>query len=205
MTFHDRLNVFWAAVIKACYAIAGIILVLMALLLATRALAQPAGALVDDPVKAVTSIMESVARGQWWMVAAGVMSILTWGFRSGILLKLPSTGALSFLGRAGTWLVTNPVSSLMTPFVLSAVLALVTTFSNGTPFTWQTLVQEVLKIGAGAVAVFIASQKIQEAVNAGKLAAAGITTQQQALDELAKRVIKGEPTTPVPPGVPPVA
>lgn len=168
-------------------------------LVAGSAYAQDGGvlpSLVDDPLKAITTTAESIATGEWWMAASAVVSLLTWVFRSGVLKKLPTTGALAFLGRAGTWLTTNPIASLATPFVLSAALAALTTFANGTPFTLNTLLSEVLKIGAGAVATFIAVEKVKEAKNAGTLAAAGITTQQEALDELTKRVLKGPPAPP---------
>jgi len=162
-------------------------------LLAGAAFAQEVPALADDPLKTLAGTVEAASKGNWWAVSAGIVSVLTWMFRSGVLKKLPKVGALSFLGRAGTWLAENPIASFVTPFALSAALAALTTFANGTPFTMATLVQEVLKIGAGAVAVFIGVEKIKEAKNAGALAAAGITTQQEALDELAKRALKGGP------------
>jgi hypothetical protein len=193
-TYADRLLRLWSLAKTTSYAFLAF---LFLFILAGAAFAQDGGvgalpALADDPLKALASTAEGVSKGNWWAASAGVVSILTWVFRSGVLKKLPKTGALSFLGRAGTWLAENPVASFVTPFALSAALAALTTFASGTPFTVQTLLQEVLKIGAGAVAVFIGVEKVKEAKNAGKLEAAGITTQQDALDELRKRVLKGE-------------
>ncbi len=169
----------------------------MVFFLVAPAFAQDGGTavspLTEDPVKAITGTAEAIAKGNWWVVASGVVSLLTWAFRAGMLKKL---------GKVGEWLYTNPIASLATPLTLSAILGTITEFANGTPFTWSNFVSVTLKIGAGAIAGFIAVKKIEEAANAGKLAAAGITTQQQALDELARKVIKGET---VPPTVPPVA
>lgn len=185
----------FAAALTDALALALVVLLFVIFFAATSAFAQDGGTpgLVDDPVKAVTGAIEAGSKGQWWGVAAAVVSILTWALRAGVLKRLPKTGALAFLGRAGDWLTTNPIAGFVTPFALSGVLAFVTTFANGTPFTVQTFLQEVLKIGAGAVAVFIGVEKIKEAKNAGALAAAGVTTQQEALDELSKRVIRGGP------------
>ncbi len=197
MTFHDRLFRLWRFVTNTSAAA----FVLLVVGVASAALAQeviPPVPLSEDPIKAVTGAAEAVAKGQWWVAAAAVVSLLTWGLRSGILLKLPKTGALAFLGKGGTWLAENPIASFVTPFALSALLGSITTFANGTPFSFQTFLQEALKIGAGAVALFIGKEKILEAKNAGKLEAAGVTTQQDALDELAKRVVAA-PTAPPPP------
>jgi hypothetical protein len=206
--YSDRLMNLWSFLrTTATLALAMVLF----LLLLGAAFAQDGGVgtppLVEDPLKALATTAESIATGKWWPAAAGLVSILTWAVRSGVLKNLPKTGALSFLGRIGAWLAGNPIASFITPFALSGALGFVTTFANGTPFTLQTFFQEVLKIGAGAVAAFIAVQKIQEARDAGALAAAGITTQQEALDELRKRVLSGVPAAPPapPPVVPPVA
>lgn len=200
--FATRLFRLWSFFKTTAYALFALI-VFFALAGAAFAQEVAVPALVDDPIKAVTATAENVAKGQWWPAAAGFISILTWLLRSGVLKRLPTTGALAFLGRAGTWLTTNPIASFATPFVLSAALAFVTTFMNGTPMTVANVLGEVLKIGATAVAAFIGVEKIKEAKNAGKLEAAGITTQQDALDELRKRVLKGE-AVPAP-AAPPVA
>jgi hypothetical protein len=205
--YSDRLMNLWSFLrTTATLALAMVLF----LLLLGAAFAQDGGVappLVEDPLKALATTAESIATGKWWPAAAGLVSILTWVVRSGVLKNLPKTGALSFLGRIGAWLTENPIASFITPFALSGALGFVTTFANGTPFTLQTFFQEVLKIGAGAVAAFIAVEKIKEARDAGALAAAGITTQQEALDELRKRVLSGVPAAPPapPPVVPPVA
>lgn len=159
--------------------------------------------LADDPVKALGSFFDSLAKGDLWPTLAAGVSLLTFGLRSGILKRLPKEGKLAFLGKAGNWLYENPIAALATPIVLSAVSGVIATFASGAVFSWPVFVSTTLKVGAGAVLTFIGTKKVLEAKQAGKLAAAGITTQQEALDELRKRVLKGEPV--VVPAPPPTA
>ncbi len=193
--FSVRLFRLWRSMTNAGFAF---VTALLALLLAGAAFAQDGGvvdvpALADDPIKALTGTAENFAKGDYWPAAGGVISLLTWAFRSGVLKRLPKEGVLAPLGRAGMWLYTNPIAALATPFALSAALGAITTFANGTPFTTMAVFGEVMKVGTAAVVAFISVEKIKEAKNAGKLASAGITTQQEAIDELTKRVLKGPP------------
>ncbi len=199
MDFSQRLSNLWTALTKAAIAVASIFVFFAIMLLATKVFAQDGGTLptlADDPFKAVTATAEAAAKGDWWMTASAVVSLLTWALRAGVLRRL---------GKVGEWLYSNPVAALATPLVLSAILGVVTEFANGTPFSWSTFVSVTLKVGAGAIAGFIGVKKIEEASQAGKLARAGITTQQEALDELAKKVIAAPSAPPAPPRDPPVA
>lgn len=195
-TFSDRLFHLWNK-ITAFGLMAGTFFTVF--LFAGVALAQDVlpPTLAEDPVKALGSTADSIAKGELWPALAGLVSLLTWGFRSGILKRLPTEGKLAFLGRAGTWLYENPIAASATPIVLSALAGLAATFASGVPFNASTFFSTVLKVGAGAIAAFVVTKKVVEAKNAGKLEAAGITTQQEALDELTKRVLKG--TVPPPP------
>jgi len=198
MNFPERLQNLWRFATNAGIAFATFIIVL---LVAGAAFAQegiPAPALTDDPVKAVAVTLDDLAKGRGWMAAAGFVSLLTMLLRSGVLKRLPKEGKLAFLGKAGLWLYENPIAAFSTPLVLSTLLGFFTSLGSGLPFTFQSFLNEAVKIGAGAIAVFIGIEKVKEAKNAGKLEAAGITTQQQALDELAKRVIKGDVAVPPP-------
>lgn len=194
--FAERLNNIWSNLkVFAAFFLA----IAIFLLLLGAAFAQDGGTalpapLAEDPIRQITGTAEAIAKGNGWMAAAGIVSLLTWALRSGLLKRL---------GKPGLWLYENPVAALATPIALSAVLGVITEFANGTPFTWASFLSTTVKVGAGAIAAFIGVEKIKEAKNAGVLAASGITTQQQALDELARKVIKGE--TVVPPPAPPVA
>jgi len=165
-------------------------------LLLGSALAQGAAAptVADDPVKLVMGGAESLAKGEYWMGASALVSLLTWALRAGVLKRL---------GKVGNWFYENPVASLATPLVLSALLGAITEFANGTPFTLANFISVSLKVGAGAIAGFIGVKKVEEAAQAGKLARAGITSQQEALDELAKKVLAAPSAPPAPPRIPP--
>lgn len=199
--FETRLQNLWRFVTTASISFVTSVIFLAVLFFAGLARAQDGGVLVpgplpvpdlgDDPIRTISGLAENIARGDLWPAAAAGVTLLTWIFRSGLLRNLPKTGALKFLGTAGTWLYENPIAAFATPMVLSSLLAFITTFANGTPFTWSTAFGNAAKIGGAAIAIFIGIEKVKEAKNAGKLEAAGVTTQQEALDELAKRVVKG--------------
>ena len=125
-----------------------------------------------DPANKALIILDGIKNGQWWLVAAGVVSLMTWGVRSGILKRIP--------GAAGVWFSTHPAVGYAIPFVLSAIGGITTTFASGVPFTWGGLVGEILKVSLAAVGLFIGKRTIDESRDAGKAAAAAVETREQA-------------------------
>ncbi len=126
-----------------------------------------------DPASTALLMLDGIKNGQWWIVAGGVVSLLTWGVRSGILKRLP--------GVVGVWFNTHPLVGYAIPFVLSAIGGVTTTFASGMAFTWGSLVGEILKVGVASVAIFIGKKKIEESLEAGKKAAEPIATKADAV------------------------
>lgn len=127
----------------------------------------------------VQKLIDGVARGEWWPVAGAIVSLLTFGLRAGILSKLPWPGAVK-------WLNDNPLVAFTTPFVLSAVSGVISTFADGVPFSWMTFVSTTFKVGSMAVVSFVAAKNVQESRTFGKTEAAKVTTLVEANKDLLK-------------------
>lgn len=135
-----------------------------------------------DPQNTALVLLDAIKNGQWWLVASAGVSLLTWAVRSGLFGKLLGKVA----PQASAWLTTNPIVGFSIPIVLSAIGAIATTFASGMPFTWGSLLGEVLKVGLGAIGLFIAKKTIDESRKTGAAAAAKVTTTAAANDELLK-------------------
>lgn len=135
-----------------------------------------------DPQNTALVLLDAIKNGQWWLVASAGVSLLTWVVRSGLLGKLLGKVA----PKASAWLVTNPVVGYALPFILATIGGVTTTFASGMPFTWGSLVGEILKVGLGAIGMFIGKKTIDESRKSGSAAAGDITTREQANDQLLK-------------------
>lgn len=136
-----------------------------------------------DPNNTALQLLDAIKNGQWWLVASLVVSLATWGVRSGLMGKvLTALGAT----RVSTWLTSHPAVGYAIPFVLSAIGGVTTAFASGMPFTWGSLIGEILKVSLGAIGLFIGKKTIEESRKTGTAAAADITTREAANDQLLK-------------------
>lgn len=187
MDFRTAVDATWGRWTRRLEALCFAAMVLAVALLGFAAFAQNTEVLTPapleiDPHNTALQILDAIKNGQWWLVASLVVSLLTWGVRAGLIGKLLGR----FAPAAATWLNTHPAVGYAIPFVLSAIGGVVTTFASGMPFTWGSLIGEILKVGLGAVGLFIGKKTIEESRDAGKAAAAKIQTPAAANDELLK-------------------
>lgn len=181
--FHAASNRVFARFTRWLEALCFAAMVLAVALLGFAALAQNTEVLTPapleiDPGNTALMILDAIKNGQWWLVASLVVSLLTWVVRSGLLKRLP--------GNVGVFFATNPIAGYMIPFVLSGIGGAVTTWAAGMPFTWGSLIGEVLKVGLGAVGLFIAKKTIDESRGVGALERAKVATVADANRELLK-------------------
>lgn len=130
-----------------------------------------------NPANTALVVLDGIKNGQWWLVAGGVVSLLTWALRNGVLKRLPWPAAVK-------WLNDHPAVGFMTPFALSAIGGVVTAFASGVPFTWGSLIGEILKVGVTAVGAFVGMRTISESRDFGKAEAAKVTTREQSNEEI---------------------
>lgn len=144
-------------------------------------IASPQADAAPDFAAICAAVLDALNHRNWWLLASVVVSLITWALRAGFLSKLP--------GKLGLYFHDHPIAGYAAPFAVATALGgILSAFANGVPFSWSALLGEVIKVGAGAIAVFIGAQKVADAKHAGAEAAAGITTKQAALDELRDRV-----------------
>ncbi len=136
--------------------------------------------LTDPAGPQLNQLLESINHGNGWAIAGVVVSLLTLAIRKGVLNKLPWPKAVALLHD-------HPAIAMATPFVLSAIGGVVTTFASGTPFSWATLSMSVLKVGVTAIGAFTAARTIAESQAIGQAAAvAAVPDKAAAADGLSK-------------------
>lgn len=187
MDYRTALDRTWARWTRWLEAVCFAAMVLAVALLGFAALAQNTEVLTPapleiDPHNTALQILDAIKNGQWWLVASLAVSLLTWGVRAGLIGKLLGKVAPA----AATWLTTHPAVGYAIPFVLSAIGGVATTFASGMPFTWGSLLGEILKVGLGAVGLFIGKKTIEESRSAGALERAKVATVADANRELLK-------------------
>lgn len=148
----------------------------MLTLMLAVALAQIAAPAVAD-APTLQALLDSINKGNGWAVAGVLVSFLTWALRNGALKRLPWPGAVK-------WLYDHPAVGFATPWVLSALGGILTTFASGTPFSWQTLAMSIVKVGSTAIATFVAAKTITESHDVAKEAAAAVDSKAAAIAEL---------------------
>ncbi len=136
--------------------------------------------LTDPAGPQLNQLLESINHGNGWAIAGVLVSLCTLAIRKGVLNKLPWPKAVALLHD-------HPAVAMATPFVLSAIGGIVTTFASGTPFSWSTLGMSVLKVGVTAIGAFTAARTIAESQAVGAAAAvAAVPDKAAAADGLAK-------------------
>lgn len=139
-------------------------------------------AVTDDPAQLAQLLIDGIAHGNWWLIAAPALTLLIWALRKYGPKFFPKSEAF----------LTHPVVSFLLPVVVAVLGGIITAAVAG-PVSGTVVLGVVLaslKVSAGSITAYVGAKKVGEARDAKEEAKAAeqakVDSVVKAVDELNK-------------------